>query len=78
MRAAIAGVRVSATKAEMTTAPEMAIANSMNNRPVVLFWNASGVNTATSEMVMAMTAKLISSIARKAAFIGGTPCSTCR
>ena len=37
MRAAIAGDRVRATKAEMTTEPTTAMANSINSRPVVLF-----------------------------------------
>ena len=77
-RAAIAGDSVSATKAEMMTETETATANSMNSRPVVLFWKASGVKTATSERVMAMTAKLISSIALNAAAMGFIPSSRCR
>ena len=61
-----------------TTLPATATANSTKSRPVALVWNASGVNTATSESVMAMTANAISSMPLNAAFIGVRPFSMCR
>ena len=74
----MAGDKVSATNAEMITETETATANSTKRRPVVLFWKASGVKTATSDRVIAMTAKLISSMALKAAAMGFMPSSMCR
>jgi len=56
------GVSVSATNPEMMTAPATAIPNSLNRRPVEPLRNASGVNTATREMVVASTAKAISRV----------------
>jgi hypothetical protein len=43
----------------MTTAPEVATANSRNRMPVVPDWKAMGRKTATSVMVIAMTAVVI-------------------
>ena len=54
------GVSVSATKPEMTTEPASATPNSLKSRPVVPVRKASGAKTATSEIVVAMTAKPIS------------------
>jgi hypothetical protein len=64
------GVNVSATKPEMTTAPAMATPNSLNSRPVVPCRKASGVNTATSAIVVAITAKPISFVPLMAACCG--------
>ena len=44
----------------MTTEPATAMPNSLKSRPVEPLRNASGVKTATSEIVVAMTAKAIS------------------
>ncbi len=74
----MAGDKVSATNAEIITETETATANSTKRRPVVLFWKASGVKTATRDRVIAMTAKLISSMALKAAAMGFIPSSMCR
>jgi hypothetical protein len=70
------GVSVRATKPETTTAPATAIPNSLNSRPVDPLRNASGVNTATSEMVVAMTAKPISRVPLTAASSGLSPSSS--
>ena len=56
------GVSVSATKPEITTEPATAMPNSLKSRPVLPWRKASGVKTATSEMVVAMTAKAISRV----------------
>ena len=69
-------VSVSATKLEITTAPAMAIPNSLNRRPVVPRRNANGENTATSEIVVAMTAKAISLVPLMAAVSGSSPSSS--
>src|SRR5947207_2327690 len=69
------GVSVSATKPEITTAPATAMPNSLNNRPAVPVRNASGVNTATSAIVVAMTANPISFVPRTAASSGDS-CSS--
>ncbi len=70
------GVSVSATKLDNTTAPAMAIPNSLNNRPVLPLRNASGTNTATSEAVVAITAKAISRVPSRAAVTGSLPSSS--
>jgi len=64
------GVSVSATKPEITTAPATAMPNSLNNRPAVPVRNASGENTATSAIVVAITAKPISLVPSTAACSG--------
>ena len=69
------GVSVSATKPEITTAPATAIPNSLNNRPAVPVRNARGENTATSAIVVAMTANAISFVPRTAAS-SGVSCSS--
>ena len=73
------GVRVSATKDDTTTAPAIAIPNSLNSRPVVPCRKASGENTATSAIVVAITAKTISRVPSIAACFGSCPSSSwCR
>ena len=69
------GVRVSATKPEMITAPAIAMPNSLNSRPVVPCRKASGVNTATSAIVVAITANPISFVPLIAAR-SGLSCSS--
>jgi hypothetical protein len=69
------GVRVRATNPEMMTDPATAIPNSLNSRPVDPLRKASGVNTATREMVVAMTAKAISRVPLMAA-VWGSSCSS--
>ena len=73
------GVRVSATKPEMITDPATAMPNSLNSRPVEPLRKASGVKTATSEMVVASTAKAISRVPLVAASSGlSSSSSWCR
>ncbi len=66
----IIGVRESATKPDTSTAAETVKANSVNSCPVRPVMNTSGVNTAASVMVMAMTAKPISLLPCNAALVG--------
>ncbi|MPN49646.1 hypothetical protein SDC9_197268 [bioreactor metagenome] len=54
------GVKVSATKDEIITAPETTILNSLNNRPVSPSRNTIGKNTETSVIVVEIIAKKIS------------------
>ena len=68
-RADIIGVIVSATMPEMITEAARVTANSRNSAPVRPPVKASGVNTAASVIVMAMTADEISRIELKAAWI---------
>ena len=70
------GVSVSATNPETTTDPATAMPNSLNSLPVDPFRNARGVNTATSEMVVAITAKPISRVPLVAASSGLSPSSS--
>ena len=79
IRAHSIGVSVSATNPEMTTDPATAMPNSLKSLPVLPWRKASGVNTATSAMVVAMTAKAISRVPLVAAVIGSSPSSSwCR
>ncbi len=64
------GVRVRATKPEMETAAATAIPNSRKSRPVVPLRKASGVNTATREIVVAITANAICRVPCTAAASG--------
>ena len=64
------GVSVSATKPEITTAPATAMPNSLRSRPVDPRRNPSGVNTATSAIVVAITANPISLVPLTAACSG--------
>src|SRR3546814_8489074 len=53
---AIIGVRVNATNADSATAPASATDNSRNRRPVLPSMKPTGRNTATSTVVVAITA----------------------
>jgi len=66
------GVNVRATNPEITTAPATAMPNSLNSRPVAPRRNPSGVNTATSAIVVAITAKPISLVPLTAACSGAS------
>ncbi len=70
------GVSVRATNPEITTEPATAMPNSLNSRPVEPLRKARGVNTATSEIVVAMTAKPISCVPLVAACSGLSPSSS--
>ena len=59
-RAHITGVRVSETKADMTTAAVTVTANSRNSTPTMPPISSSGMNTATREMVIETMVKPIS------------------
>ena len=54
------GVVVSETTIETTMATESVTANSRNSRPTMPPISSSGMNTATSEMLMVSTVKPIS------------------
>ena len=54
------GVKVSAANEEIMTEPEITILNSRNKRPVIPCMKTIGKNTATSVMVVEITAKKIS------------------
>src|SRR5438874_1749722 len=69
------GVSVSATNPEMTTAPATAMPNSLRSRPAVPRRNPNGVKTATSAMVVAITANPISFVPFVAASSGAS-CSS--
>ena len=64
------GVSVSATIPEMSTEPPTATPNSLNNRPVAPVRNSSGEKTATSAIVVAITAVVISFVPSMAAVSG--------
>ena len=51
------GVKVSAANEEIMTEPEITILNSRNKRPVIPCIKTIGKNTATSVMVVEITAK---------------------
>ena len=72
------GVVVSDTKSETMMATESVTANSRNSRPTIPPMRKMGMKTATSERVIERTVKAISFAPRKAACIGGTPCSRYR
>ena len=69
------GVKVNAAKEEMITEPDTTILNSRNRRPVVPSINTIGKNTATSVMVVEITAKKISLAPSIPASFGGIPFS---
>ena len=71
----IIGVRVSATKAEATTATLTVTANSRNSRPMMPPMNSSGMNTAISEKVIETMVKPICPAPLIAAANGASPCS---
>ena len=72
---AIIGVKVSAANDEITTEPATTKLNSRNRRPLVPSMNTIGRNTASSVMVVDMTAKKISFEPSIPAFSGLIPCS---
>ena len=72
------GVRVSATKPEIATETATAMPNSLNSRPTRPVRNATGTNTATSAMVVAMIANPISCAPSRVARIRLLPISRCR
>ena len=78
MREASIGVRVSAMNPEISTATATQIPNSLNNRPTLPVRKATGTNTATRVMVVAMTANPISSAPSKDALRRSLPISMCR
>ena len=69
------GVTVNAAKADMSTLPDTTKLNSRKSRPVVPSMNTMGKNTATSVMVVEMTAKKISLEPSMPASSGVMPCS---
>ena len=73
-----AGVRVSETTAEITTAAARVTENSRMIMPNMLFSKSSGANTASSETVIEITVKPISRTPRSAACIGVSPASMWR
>jgi hypothetical protein len=75
---AIIGVRVSATNADSATAPASATDNSRNSRPVLPSMKPTGRNTATSTVVVAITANATCLVPRTAATSFGSPRSTRR
>ncbi len=72
------GVSVSDTNPETRMATPMVTANSRNSRPTRPPMNTSGMNTATSEMVMDRMVKPISRAPSKAACRAGFPISMWR
>ena len=54
------GVKVNAANEDIITEPEITILNSRNNRPVIPSIKTIGKNTATSVIVVEITAKKIS------------------
>ena len=54
------------------------IPNWKKNRPTIPFMNATGMNTAITDMVVAKTAKPISEVPLRAAVKWSSPCSTWR
>ncbi len=54
------GVKESATKEDIATAPAITILNSLNSLPVIPSRNTMGINTETSVMVVEIMAKNIS------------------
>ena len=69
------GVVVSETTMETTMATDSVTANSRNRRPTMPPISSSGMNTATSEMLMVSTVKPISAAPFSAAWNGFMPCS---
>ncbi len=63
----IIGVSVRATKPDIKTATATAIPNSLNSRPTFPERKASGMNTATSAIVVEITANPISLLPSRAA-----------
>ncbi len=72
------GVVVSEITIEMPTATDSVTANSRNSRPTRPLISSSGMNTATSEMLIDSTVKPISLAPRSAAARGRMPASRWR
>ncbi len=72
------GTSVSATRPEKAMAAASEMPNSPNSRPRLPGMKEIGTNTATSTMVVAMTAKPISRLPSTAASSGALPSSICR
>ena len=77
-RAHIIGVSVSDTKAETAIAAVTVMANSRNSLPMIPPMSNSGMNTATSEMLIESTVKPISREPFSAASSGAMPSSMWR
>src|SRR5450432_2857239 len=69
------GVSVNETNADTTTATDMVMANSRNNRPTIPVMNKSGMKTATSETLSDTTVNPICFAPFSAASNGGSPAS---
>ena len=69
------GVRVRATKDEISTAPARVSPNSRNSRPTSPPRNMIGMKTATRATVVATTAKKISRVPSMPASVGSRPAS---
>ncbi len=72
------GDRVNDTNADTAIVIVTVTANSRNSRPMMPPISSSGMNTATSEMLMDMMVKPISFEPLSAASRGGNPSSICR
>ena len=68
-------MKVNAAKEEMITDPEITKLNSRKSLPVIPSMNTMGKNTATSVMVVEITAKKISFAPSIPASLGAIPCS---
>ena len=75
-RAAIIGVSVSETKAEIRIATARVMANSRKRRPTTSPMKSSGISTATSENVSEMMVKAICCEPLRAASMRESPSST--
>ncbi len=70
------GVSVKETISETRTAKTTVRANWRKKRPMIPFMKATGRKMATMAMVVAMTARPISDVAKAAASLGFMPSST--
>ena len=70
------GVRVNETSSDTMIAKDMVKPKDFMKRPTMPPMKATGRNTATSERVVASTARPISRVARMAARRGGIPFSS--
>ena len=77
-RAHSIGASVSETKAEIAIEAVTVTANSRNTRPMIPPMSRSGMNTATSEMLIDITVKAISPDPFSAASNGAMPSSIWR
>ena len=72
------GESVNATNADTTMVIVKVMANSRNSRPMMPPISSSGMNTATSEMLMERMVKPISPAPLSVASSGDKPASMCR